>query len=78
VGDLHECIIKLPPNAPIYQVIGLPQHNELLAKQVASLEACRLLHVMGALNDHLIPITDHDHLEEEESMKLKNTFGAGV
>jgi hypothetical protein len=35
---------------------------------------------MGALNDHLIPITDHDHdhLEEEESMKLKNTFGAGA
>lgn len=74
-GSSFICTVKLPVNAPIYQVVGSSQASPKLAKPMAALEAIKKLHAIGALNDHLLPILDED---EEESMNLKNSSGAGM
>lgn len=53
---LYECILTLPPNAVLQRIVGPPSINAHLAKQLASLEACKKLHELEALNDHLLPL----------------------
>lgn len=78
VGSLHKCCVKLPPASPIHEVEGEPQSTLHLAKQLSALEACKKLHQIGALNDHLVPSLDFELDEEEEKfMKQKNTSGVG-
>ncbi|GMI97873.1 dicer-like 3, DICER-LIKE 3 [Hibiscus trionum] len=52
---LYECKLTLPVNAAFRTIVGPPSRNCHLAKQLVCLEACKQLHQMGALNDHLIP-----------------------
>ncbi|KAK9098409.1 hypothetical protein Syun_025454 [Stephania yunnanensis] len=54
------CCIILPSNAPIHEVVSLPQLSKDKAKKYACLEACKKLHSLGALNDHLLPGQDDD------------------
>ncbi|ONK73697.1 uncharacterized protein A4U43_C04F34330 [Asparagus officinalis] len=52
---LYECVLTLPPNAVFRRIVGPPSINAHVAKQFASLEACKKLHKMNALDDHLLP-----------------------
>ncbi|XP_050424897.1 endoribonuclease Dcr-1 [Adelges cooleyi] len=55
---MYVCVIQLPINSPIkHDIYGHPMPSETLAKRVAALEVCRLLHVKGELDDSLQPIT---------------------
>ncbi|KAH7414675.1 hypothetical protein KP509_14G005300 [Ceratopteris richardii] len=81
-GDDTSCICKLilPRNGPFHELIGPPRRSRTLAKQSVCLEACKLLHSMGQLTDHLIPVIDVEKPEEEEVMNIsgKNIAGAGT
>ncbi|KAI3877798.1 hypothetical protein MKW92_013413 [Papaver armeniacum] len=54
-GGAYECILILPPNAPFQRLVGPSVINSHLSKQLVCLEACKKLHQMGALDDHLLP-----------------------
>ncbi|OMO86445.1 hypothetical protein COLO4_21161 [Corchorus olitorius] len=54
-GGLYECQLTLPANAAFQTLVGPLSRNSHLAKQLVCLEACKQLHQMGALDDHLIP-----------------------
>ncbi|KAL0006265.1 hypothetical protein SO802_013826 [Lithocarpus litseifolius] len=51
----YECKMTLPPNAAFQCIVGPSSRNSHLAKQLVCLEACKKLHQMGALDDHLLP-----------------------
>ncbi|MCO5569280.1 hypothetical protein L7F22_022992 [Adiantum nelumboides] len=81
IGDAnHVCKLILPPNGPFRELIGTARRSRTLAKQSVCLEACKKLHVLGQLTDHLIPVIDVEKPEEEEVMNLsgKNVAGAGT
>ncbi|XVF35247.1 hypothetical protein REPUB_Repub18cG0129200 [Reevesia pubescens] len=54
-GGLYECKLTLPVNAAFQTMVGPLSRNSHLAKQLVCLEACKQLHQMGALDDHLNP-----------------------
>ncbi|XP_007012461.2 PREDICTED: endoribonuclease Dicer homolog 3 [Theobroma cacao] len=54
-GGLYECKLLLPVNAALQTIVGPLSRNSHLAKQLVCLEACKQLHQMGALDDHLLP-----------------------
>ena len=47
--------MTLPPDAAFQSIVGPSSRNSSLAKQLVCLEACKKLHQMGALDDHLLP-----------------------
>ncbi|KAL5786463.1 hypothetical protein ACOSQ2_008855 [Xanthoceras sorbifolium] len=53
-----ECELTLPSNAAFQSIVGPASRNKNLAKQLVCLEACKKLHQMGALDDHLLPYID--------------------
>ncbi|KAL5774848.1 hypothetical protein ACOSP7_012405 [Xanthoceras sorbifolium] len=59
------CNITLPSNAPIHQVVGIPQSSREAAKKEACLKAIEELHKLGALDDYLLD--EQKNANEEES-----------
>ncbi|PWA64908.1 endoribonuclease Dicer 3 [Artemisia annua] len=59
VEGLYECEMTLPPNAKFHTITGPPCKTSRLAKQIVCLEACKKLHQMGALTDHLLLNNEH-------------------
>ncbi|RDX92252.1 Endoribonuclease Dicer-like 3, partial [Mucuna pruriens] len=57
-GGHYECKLILPPTSPFQTLMGPPSANSHLSKQLVCLEACKKLHEMGALNDHLLPFSE--------------------
>lgn len=55
---LYQCTLTLPPNAAFRSIVGPSSSTCNLAKQLVSLEACKKLHQLGELNDHLVPLTE--------------------
>ncbi|CAI9097482.1 OLC1v1033915C1 [Oldenlandia corymbosa var. corymbosa] len=49
------CHIVLPSNAPFREIVSDPQPSFEVAKKDACLKACKALHEVGALTDHLLP-----------------------
>ena len=47
--------VRLPSSCSVRVVTGNTAPTKTLAKAYTALEACRQLHVVGALNDHLLP-----------------------
>lgn len=75
VEDSYECKMTLPPNAAFQTVTGPPCKTSHLSKQIVCLEACKKLHQMGALNDHLLPNNEDD----KTCKKIKEpSSGAGT
>ncbi|KAJ6856646.1 hypothetical protein NC651_038337 [Populus alba x Populus x berolinensis] len=71
------CAMKLPPNAAFQTLVGPTCRNQQLAKQLVCLEACKKLHQMGALDDHLLPSVEEP--SEIAVVKSKSTSaGAGT
>jgi endoribonuclease Dicer len=69
--------MKLPPNAAFQTLAGPTCRNQQLAKQLVCLEACKKLHQMGALDDHLLPSVEEP--SEIAVVKSKSTSaGAGI
>lgn len=78
LGDSYECRIALPPHAAFQTIVGPVCKMSSLSKQLVCLEACKLLHQMGALNDHLLPAIDKPP-ENDLDVKSKDpASGAGM
>nr|XP_027084395.1 endoribonuclease Dicer homolog 3-like [Coffea arabica] len=58
VGQSYQCQLTLPPTAAFQTMTGPLCRNTLLSKQLVCLEACKKLHQMGALSDHLLPTSE--------------------
>lgn len=58
------CNVILPSNAALHEVRSPPQSSKEKAKKLACLKACKELHLLGALTDHLLPVQD-DEMDEE-------------
>lgn len=55
--DLYQYTIRLPINSPLKQdILGLPMPSRILARRMAALHACKILHQSGELDDYLQPI----------------------
>ncbi|GBG81908.1 hypothetical protein CBR_g34091 [Chara braunii] len=65
------CKVYLPSNAPesVRLVEGPPCSNKKKARERACLQACRLLHQCGALNDNLVPEKPDDVVLDGMDMK---------
>ncbi|XP_073304359.1 endoribonuclease Dicer homolog 3b isoform X1 [Primulina huaijiensis] len=57
-GNLYRCKLVLPPNAAFQTMIGPEASNCHMSKQLVCLDACKKLHMMGDLNDHLLPYSE--------------------
>ncbi|OWM84088.1 hypothetical protein CDL15_Pgr009335 [Punica granatum] len=53
-----QCTLTLPPNAAFQTIVGPLSRSSHSAKQRVCLEACKKLHQMDALDDHLIPLVE--------------------
>lgn len=75
---LYQCKITLPPNAAFQTTVGPLSSNTHLSKQLVCLEACKKLHEVGALDDHLLPLIE-EPLENDLITKSKeSSAGAGM
>ncbi|XP_020585033.1 endoribonuclease Dicer homolog 3a isoform X2 [Phalaenopsis equestris] len=74
----YECTITLPANAAFRTLAGPFCRNSHLAKQQACLEACKRLHQLGVLDDHLNPIIVEPMESEVDEKTKQNTAGAGT
>ncbi|KAL9272676.1 Endoribonuclease Dicer homolog 3a-like protein [Drosera capensis] len=72
----YECKLTLPPSAAFSTIMGPLSRSTHLAKQLVCLEACKKLHQMGALDDHLLSCVEKD--EEIESKAKDNLSAAGA
>lgn len=55
--SLYQYTLRLPLNSPMkHDIVGLPMHTRTLARRIAALIACRILHKSGELDDNLQPI----------------------
>ncbi|XP_053622668.1 endoribonuclease Dcr-1 [Plodia interpunctella] len=51
------CTLRLPLNCPVkYNIVGHPMKTRVLARRMVALQACRILHKSGELDDQLMPI----------------------
>ncbi|XP_020549446.1 endoribonuclease Dicer homolog 3a isoform X2 [Sesamum indicum] len=77
-GSLYRCKLILPLNAAFQTIIGPEARNFHVAKQLVCLDACKKLHVMGALNDHLLP-SNEDSSQNDSTSNIKVlASGAGT
>nr|AUZ94233.1 dicer-1 [Recilia dorsalis] len=66
---MYYCTVRLPINSPVKQdIIGHPMPTRVLAKRIAALETCRVLHESKELDDNLQPLGKESltTLEEED------------
>ncbi|XP_062205319.1 LOW QUALITY PROTEIN: endoribonuclease Dicer homolog 3b-like [Phragmites australis] len=63
----YQCTLTMPPNAAFRSIVGPSSSTCNLAKQLVSLEACKKLHKLGELSDHLVPLI-------EEPMNIDTTI----
>ncbi|PWA74613.1 dicer-like 4 [Artemisia annua] len=61
------CRIVLPANAPIHEIVSVPQPSMEAAKKDACLKACQKLHELGALTDYLLPDDEVDDENQDSS-----------
>ncbi|KAK7256023.1 hypothetical protein RIF29_29454 [Crotalaria pallida] len=77
-GGHFECKLTLPPSAPFQTLIGPSSRNSHLAKQLVCFEACKKLHQMGALNDHLLPFSEEPPQSDMSLNWKKSLSGEGT
>ncbi|KAM6559383.1 hypothetical protein CsatA_028622 [Cannabis sativa] len=73
-----ECQIMLPPNAAFKTLMGPVSTSSQLSKQLVCLEACKKLHHMGALDDHLLPSTEESSEKSVAVNTKEAASGAGT
>ncbi|CAH2987847.1 unnamed protein product [Chilo suppressalis] len=53
----YVCTLRLPLNCPVkYNIVGHPMPTRVLARRMVALQACRILHKSGELDNQLMPI----------------------
>ena len=77
-NGFYECKIILPPNAAFQTIVGPLSSNSQISKQLACLEACKKLHQMGALNDHLQPSIEEPSANDLNINCKESASGAGM
>lgn len=56
-NSVFQYTLRLPLNSPMkHDIVGIPMPTRTLARRVAALIACRMLHKSGELDDNLQPI----------------------
>ncbi|KAL7588569.1 hypothetical protein Lser_V15G38263 [Lactuca serriola] len=79
VEDSYECKMTLPPNAAFQTITGPRSKTSNLSKQLVCLEACKMLHQIGALNDHLLLNQEDPSRDITSAKKTKEpSSGAGT
>ncbi|XP_020248629.1 endoribonuclease Dicer homolog 3a [Asparagus officinalis] len=73
-----ECTLILPPGAAFQKLVGPLCRNNQKAKQLVCLDACKKLHQLGALDDHLVPIIEETLDIELSKGDKKSAAGAGT
>ena len=74
----YQCKLTLPSNSALQTIIGPSGKDIRLARHLACFEACKKLHQMGALNEHLVPLIEN-HSEDDHIVKNKeSSSGAGI
>ncbi|XP_074345959.1 endoribonuclease Dicer homolog 3a-like isoform X1 [Apium graveolens] len=56
--NLYQCVLTLPPNAAFKTLTGPSCRSSDLSKQLVCLAACKKLHELGALDNHLVPVNE--------------------
>ncbi|XP_058760418.1 endoribonuclease Dicer homolog 3a-like [Vicia villosa] len=74
----YQCKLILPPNAAFQTIVGSSGKDMRLAKSLVCLEACKKLHQMGALNDHLVPFVEDPAEADLKSKELSSGAVAGA
>lgn len=74
----YQCKLSLPSNAAFQTIVGPLSKNAHLAKQLVCLEACKKLHKMGALDDHLRPSVEEPLAQVHTVKNKKTSSGAGT
>ncbi|KAL5698311.1 helicase protein [Ranunculus cassubicifolius] len=74
-GGLFECELTLPPSALFQNIVGPKARNLQIAKRLVCLEACKKLHELGGLDDHLLPVVE-DILVDDVIKKTKDASSA--
>lgn len=77
-GDAYQCKLLLPPSAAFQILVGPLSSNSHLSKQLVCFDACKKLHQMGALSDHLLPISDEPSESEATLKSRESASGAGM
>ena len=70
----YQCKLTLPSNSALQTIIGPSGKDIRLARHLACFEACKKLHQMGALNEHLehlVPFIEN-LLEDDHVVRTKN------
>ncbi|KAK4365008.1 hypothetical protein RND71_016366 [Anisodus tanguticus] len=75
-GDLYRCNLTLPPNAAFQTIVGPECRSTQLSRQLVCLDACKKLHQIGALNNHLIPLNEKPPQSDSDVQHRK--LGAGT
>lgn len=68
----------LPPNAAFQIIVGPSGKDARLAKNLVCLEACKKLHQMGALNEHLVPFVEDPPEANHITKNKESSSGAGI
>jgi len=68
----------MPPNAAFRSIVGPPSSTCNLAKQLVCLEACKKLHELGELDDHLVPLTEEPMDIDTDITDKKCVSGPGM
>ncbi|CAL5419477.1 unnamed protein product [Camellia sinensis] len=77
-GESYQCNLTLPPNAAFQTLVGPPSRNSHLSKQLVCFDACKKLHQMGALNDHLLPFNEEPSVNDSTLKSKGSTSSAGT
>ncbi|KAK4485843.1 hypothetical protein RD792_008490 [Penstemon davidsonii] len=77
-GNMYRCKLILPLNAAFRTTIGPEAHNFNDSKQLVCLDACKKLHMMGALSDHLLPCNEESSQNDSTLINKVITSGAGT
>ncbi|KAK1288094.1 hypothetical protein QJS10_CPB19g01166 [Acorus calamus] len=79
-GGYFEWTLSLPPNAAFQTMVGPPDSNSHIAKQLVCLNACKKLHEMGALDDRLRPIVEErcEIIANAQHKESSSSSGAGT
>lgn len=77
-GNLYKCKLVLPPNAAFQTMIGPEASNSHISKQLVCLDACKKLHAMGDLDDHLLPYNEESPKKDCMTNVKVMSSGAGT
>ncbi|KAM4077934.1 hypothetical protein ACJW30_12G177800 [Castanea mollissima] len=77
-NGFYECKLILPPSAAFQTIVGPLSSNSQISKQLTCLEACKKLHQMGALNDHLQPSIEEPSANDLNINCKESALGAGT